>query len=359
MGSFSLSGNVGNINAKGNINAFASEGGGLTLGNLVAGKDVSVGAVQNSSLKTGNITAGRNAHIESIFAANTSTGNINAKGNIDFLAYTGSITETGDLCAGKSIVYESENIDPSNFLQTGNIKAGENFTVFGIVFEGMTSKVESVKTGDINVGKNVSITAQTISTGNIKAGGCVKLDDDFNIVTKNINAGQNVEIKNNGASVETENIYAGKSVYSSSDNAGKNNIKDIFAGKDINIDTTNGGEMKAGNLYGVNVNISANAYPDSFIIGDIKAKGNVSIGESEANIRVGNVSAGSDINVFAFEDRIQTGNLCAKRNISLANIRSLAELITENVNAGKNVYLEGDIDAKSIKAGGKIIRVND
>lgn len=334
----------------------------VKTGNIRVGKDL-ISKRFNTAFSSKNIYAGNNVkiiHADSIKSERICASNIEliAGGKTTSTVKTGDIytrqdviniighaTETGNIY-GKNIKVGGERI-----LETGNIKAkGDiNATARELDLGDLTGKnikflSESVKVGNIKAYKDISADTDTFFSKNIKTGGNLdissgnSLDKSMEIITGDIKTGGNVDLAAN--ITETGNIKAGGFVKLTDDNS--ITTKNICAKDFIELITSQKGDIQTNNLCSCN---------------------SIMINVANGNLNTGNINAKQDINISIIDDEQSDSSvtsLKAGKNIDVDVVGE--KLATENIKAGEMVSLSasGDtgstevITSKDIKAGGPV-----
>lgn len=363
---------TGDLTAKGNTTLQGSLID-FKTGNVKAGCDVTLKG-SGFSAATGNIDAGRDIiGIGGDLSSNTfnlSSSNLTAKRdiNLQLAPIADATVNANDVKAGRDITISAQNINTGNVCAGGNLKEGV------VQQDGTLSKAFSVKNNDVYAGNNIDVSANSIVTGNIKAGGHVNLKDDSKISTKNINAGNDITLSLNGGNLETGDLSSGANV-----------LVDINSsdGKIGNINASGGVTLSESGGYGLSVkDINAGKNVKMFVAmggidtGKINAGGFVETGIGEGGLNTGDISA-TDIQLAGNQADIKTGNLKTKYdviigqggsvNVTAGNIDAGLDIIGVNPSqypyqnslTAKNLTAKRDIMLTFEPSQGSAINVND
>lgn len=188
----------GNLLAGGNIGIGAGRAGFITAKNISSAQDINLtlweseltagnitvkgnltGIFDNeadpSSLITGNINVGKDFIINGL--GRLSSGSINAGHSINISVGTYQPTDK-DINTGKLTANSDILLSTPNTINTGDITTKGNLTAGDLQSNGTLTKAQSITMKNITAGKNVDLSAHTVTTGTIKAGGTITIDKD-------------------------------------------------------------------------------------------------------------------------------------------------------------------------------------
>ena len=352
------------------------------MGTLSAGKNLKV---TGSSFNSANITAGKNADInvkETFISKNISAGeNINIKG--DFVN-KGSLSTNKDLNISGLIVTDRNTT--TTVKGTAKLEGGADLN--GDLNTGSISALNQNKkfsnTGNIEVSKDLNISAKNILNNNITVGGKADIFSDGKIVnTGNLQAKNNISLKgeslNNMGNIITEGKISGefKDEFLSKDLNAKNDIyikagsvnntnsitsgKNVYIDAEKNISSNSIHSQEKVKLEGNSINIKKDIISSGIDIkgnlnteGSIQSKGDISV-ESSDKVTIGSkgklVSVG-DINIKTKGDIENSGMVVSNKNISADadSIKNTGTIWASNdvsLKAQDEIYNSSIIEAKN------------